>query len=325
MARIPLVAVSAASAVVLFAGTSVGLLAFQGRLGTLLGKAPEEHAADAGDGAAKGEAPGAHAAAGKADGGKGEAGKGDTNKTDAGKSDANKSEAHKSETAKTDGGKAEAGKVDTSKVDANKTARGSEASHGDGLDAKSALPAAMTPKRIATASLVKHFTIPEPFSAKELEELVDSLKESQRSHESYAKELAAQRIANERDRADLDARFAELEGLRKKLDVEKIEVADKVAELAKRNDRLVAGEEKFVKATIARLATLKPDEAKTQLLDLDDAVAARVLQKMDPKACAKLLAILPADKRVSLTKQLRALSMADEEAAASKSAASNTK
>src|SRR5262245_61267256 len=49
MARIPLVAVSIASAAVLFVGTSASILAFQGRLGALLGKAHDPAASGATD------------------------------------------------------------------------------------------------------------------------------------------------------------------------------------------------------------------------------------------------------------------------------------
>jgi flagellar motility protein MotE (MotC chaperone) len=312
MARIPLVAVSVASAVVLFVGTSAAILAIEGRIGPLFGKGTERQGETAkADGKVEAGAKAASRPAGAAV---------NTNKTEP---------KEIARAAVADPGPAGAGAPNTTKTFTNDP-ESRRADSGEVAVAEARWPAAsggepVTPKRIATASLVEHFTLPEPFTAKELEELVDSIKETQRSHESLAKELAVQKGANERDRADLDARFAELDALRKKLEQEKAEVTSKVAELAKRNDRLMAGEEKFVKATIARLSTLKADEAKTQLLDLDEGIAARVLQRMEPKACAKLLAILPAEKRVSLTKQLRALSLADEEQQPSPGAPEATK
>jgi flagellar motility protein MotE (MotC chaperone) len=277
MARVPLVVVSAVSAFVLFLVTSAGLLAAQGRLGNFFGKSdaaqtdPKDSDPKEGDPASK----------------------------SAGGADRTASAPSPKPPAATGSGSAVHGAV--------KVADG----HGAPPAAVKGAPEPPPVKRIATASLVHSFKLPEPFTASELEELVTALRENRDAHSRWSNELSAQRAANERDRLDLEARFAELDEIRKRLDQQKIEVSTKVAELSKRNDQLTAGEDKFVKATVARLATLKVDEAKTHLLTLDDALAARVLHKMEPKLCAKLLVSLPAEKSVTLTKLLRAISLAE--------------
>jgi flagellar motility protein MotE (MotC chaperone) len=294
MARIPLAVVSVASAVVLFVGTSAALLAFEGRLGSLLGGPP---------------APGPGAESRKA----GDAAKGEHKESP----DTTRTEHQDSASPKIAGEKP-----------GNETHKSAEKGREKPsamaiYDGASSRPAA--PKRVATASLVQHFQIPQPFTAKELEELVSAMREGIDADEKLKAELNSAKAANERDRLDLEARFAEIDDTRKKLDEQKAELTAKVTDLARRSEQLSSGEDKFVKATVARLATLKTDEARTQLLILDDALAARVLNKMEPKACAKMLASLPAEKMVALTKQLRALSLAESEALDTKGAGETNK
>lgn len=309
MARLSLVAVSAGSGLVLFVGTSLGLLAAQGRLGSLLGSKPPAIEDSTG-----GQAPGPGGAGHAADSGPAAASKGApaAGPSAPGAATAEPAAAAgspaKNAVAGPDGGHAASSPSPASAAHGD-SGRSAPAAPKSGVKPPSAPPPA--PRRVATASIVQHFRLPEPFTGAELESLVHALQETHDAHGALTEELAVQKAANERDRIDIEARARELDELRKKLEQQKSEVTAKVAELSKRNDQLSAGEEKYVKATVARLATLKLEEAKAQLLLEDDALAARILHKMDPKLCAKLLVSLPAEKSVVLTRLLRSISLAE--------------
>ncbi|HKE00714.1 MAG TPA: hypothetical protein VKE69_06870 [Planctomycetota bacterium] len=169
----------------------------------------------------------------------------------------------------------------------------------------------VAPPRRATASLAAHFSLPSPFRAEELEKLMDGLKEERARYEKLRTEAAGEKEANERDRLDLDARTKELEGLRTRLEAERAKIETQVAEWMRRNQALEAGEERFVKATAARLETLDVNDAQVQLLDLDERLAGQVLARLAPRKSGKLLAALPPDKRISLTKALQVANAAD--------------
>ncbi|MFN0205565.1 MAG: hypothetical protein ACKVS6_04545 [Planctomycetota bacterium] len=305
----PLV-VSVGASVVLFVGTTAGILASQGRFGELLGKKPagagdHTESAPAGenlDGTATQPAdhntttdsPAPVAAS-----------MGKDTKTSGDTPSANKG-GHGAENTNT---KNDSSKVAKNNEKVNTSDKSNK--HGGGAittDPQRAPAKEVTiPKRGATASVVSKFTLPSPFSSQELETLLNDLNESRDQYDKLQLRVAEEKAANERDRLEIEANFEKLKEIQTKLDAEKTEVTGKVIELSKRVDALTAGEEKFIKATVNRIKDLPVDEMKVQLFDLDTRLAAQVVSRLEPKKQGKLIHSLPAEKRVLITKMLEAM------------------
>lgn len=340
---------SAGAAAVLFLGTTAGILASQGRLGSLFGKKAAEPVENAGENGAESRPEGEAADITKkientntsdknknADAAGNTTNTGDKQKTEGlakpavasmlGESPKSGSREKGIETKDNKNGDnnksaAPSDVKKSEKTEKNERSAGEkepknvkESSGGDEV-ARANPP---IPKRGATASLVTRFTLPSPFTPEELESLVNDLRASRESFEKLQSQAAYEKAANERDRLEIETSYAKLTELRSGLDQQKKEVVDKVSDLSKRADALAAGELNLVKSIASRIKDLDISKIQTQLFDFDMRIAAQVVLKLDPKKQGDLLASMTADKRVPLQKALEAITRLGADAATAK-------
>jgi hypothetical protein len=329
MPKIPPIALSVGAAIVLFAGTTAGILAVQGRLGELLGKKPAAGAAGAeGEAGAESKPAGDGAHAKPATDGdvahkdpRGQDAKPEPLQASIAKNNKKTPERDGPHEGATAGGESAQGitELRTPKDGGDRETKAkSEMNKSLSLAPEAPSNAhrdVAMPKRGATSPVVAKFALPSPFTPEELDALVHDLKNYREQYEALQAQAAKEKAANERDRIDIEATYAKLSELQNKLNEEKRDVQNKVSELSKRVDALTAGEERFVKMTVTRIKDLSFDEMKVQLFDLDTRLAAQVVSRLEPKKQGKLIHALPADKRVAMTKMLEAMSRLGEEPA----------
>ncbi len=304
MGRIPLIALSSVGAIVLFVGTSVGLLAAQGKLGAAMGKEPAAEGTEGTEGAgaegSKGASGADHVDPAAAAGSAG-ASTGPADPAAAGSAH----EAEATPVSKASVLPAAGPAKKPASADVGGATGAAAGSHGTGASPDPAETRPPLPPRGATETLAKRFTLPAPLTPQELDELVQSLRRSRDEYARVLADVADERASNERERLSLDARAAELADLRTRLDEEKASVLEKVAEMSTRIRELEAGEERFVVMYTKMLKELAVDEMKERLVLLDDRLAAQVLAKLPARTAGQLLGALEATRQVSITKALQ--------------------